>query len=145
MRSPGHLQWPEYRLRAQAVNGCVTAEILGCRIAASEHAVQVDEDDLGRRFFFPRDDVDMRYLERSATMIECPFKGSAHFYSVCIGGRVLADVASTYEEPYDEHRWLRDRVVFDPQCIDIHVPAQGFWACIATAALRRRRALVSAR
>jgi uncharacterized protein (DUF427 family) len=54
----------------------------------------------------------MDKMERTETTSHCPFKGTAHYYSLRAGDKQLEDAAWTYEDPYDEHRDLQNRVAF---------------------------------
>jgi uncharacterized protein (DUF427 family) len=48
-------------------------------VAESDDAIRVDEDDSTVRYYFPREDVRMDKLQPSATITQCPFKGSARY------------------------------------------------------------------
>ena len=102
----------------------MTVEVDGQVLAQSRDAIRVDEDEHPPRYYLPRADVKMDRLERSQTTTECPFKGTAHYFSIAAGDTRLKDAVWTYEEPYDEHRDLKDRVAFyDDKFPDIRVRA----------------------
>ena len=82
-------------------------------VQRDEAAIRVDEDGAAARFHFPRSDVRMETLQRSDSVTKRPFKGSATCFDVDAGGEHLADAAWTYEDPYDEHADLAQRVAFD--------------------------------
>jgi uncharacterized protein (DUF427 family) len=54
----------------------------------------------------------MDMLERSQTTTQCPFKGTAHYFHIRSGDKVIEDAVLSYEDPYEEHRGLKDRLAF---------------------------------
>ena len=125
-KSPGHQKWPEHEVREVPIGERVRVEIDGEIVADSKDVIRLEEDDHPTRFYFPRSDVSMDRLERTDTTSECPFKGTAHYFSVVADGRTLEDAVWTYEEPFDEHVGLANRVAFYEESapeIRIHVGA----------------------
>jgi len=122
-RSPGHQKWPEHQVRERRVGERTTVELGGRILADSRDAIRVEEDGSPARYYFPRGDVRMERLQRTATTSQCPFKGTAHYFSLSgDDGGALEDAAWSYEEPFDEHAALKDRVAFyDDKYRDIHV------------------------
>jgi uncharacterized protein (DUF427 family) len=123
-KSPGHQKWPNHKVEEEHVGQTMKVEINGETIAESNDVVRVTEDDHPVRYYFPRADIRMNKLERTTTQTECPFKGEAHYFSVNAGGRKFQDAVWTYENPYEEHRNLKDRMAFyDDKIAEIHVRA----------------------
>jgi len=125
-KSPGHQKWPEHKVLETPVGKQVTVELNGRVIADSRDVIRVDEDGSPARYYFPRSDVSMDKLQRTATTSQCPFKGTAHYFSLAIdgggNGGKLDDAVWTYEEPFDEHQALKDRLAFyDDKYRNIHV------------------------
>lgn len=111
-KSPGHQKWPDHQVREQRVGQRVKVAIDGNVIADSSDVIRVDEDEHPARYYFPRTDVVMSKLARSDTTTECPFKGTAHYFSIVLGDKKLNDAIWSYEDPYDEHRDLTSRLAF---------------------------------
>ncbi len=111
-QSPGHRKWPDHQVREVPLQERVQAAIGGEIVADSTGVIRVDEDGNPPRYYFPRSDVQMEKFERSATETTCPFKGTGHYFTFASDGHRVEDVAWSYEEPYDEHQALKDRIAF---------------------------------
>lgn len=121
-KSPGHRKWPTHKVAEQHIPETIEVEVDGEMIARSRDVIAVDEDEQPRRYYFPRSDVQMQKLERTATTTQCPFKGTAGYFDLKLSGKTLRDAVWTYEDPYDEHIELKDRVAFyDDKAQEIHI------------------------
>lgn len=76
-------------------------------VAHSDHTVVVEGN-----HYFPREDVDTSMLEKSDTTSECPWKGTAHYYTIDCDGERNEDAAWTYPEPKLEAEKVRNRIAF---------------------------------
>jgi uncharacterized protein (DUF427 family) len=121
-KSPGHRKWPDHQIREVPVSERVRVSIAGNTVADSRNVIRVDEDKYPPRYYFPRADVRMDALTPTDTTTECPFKGTARYFSVRTDGRELKDAGWSYEEPYDEHQALKERIAFyEDEVPDIEV------------------------
>lgn len=124
-KSPGHRKWPDHKVEEQRLKERMQVEVAGKVVADSSDVIRLHEDGHPDRFYFPRSDIRMDAMEPSETTSECPFKGTAHYFSLKVGDKRLEDAAWTYEDPFDEHRDLKDRVAFyDDKMKEIDIKPQ---------------------
>jgi uncharacterized protein (DUF427 family) len=62
--------------------------------------------------YFPPASIDRRYFKESATTTICPWKGTAHYYTVVVDGEENADAAWHYPDPKPAAAEIRDHVAF---------------------------------
>ena len=84
-----------------------TATWNGQIIATSDDTVVVEGN-----HYFPRASVEPGVLGDSATTTVCPWKGTAHYHSVTVGGQTNADAAWYYSDPKSAAAEIRDRIAF---------------------------------
>ena len=90
-------------------------EALIATMADSRDAIELREGGYAPVFYFPRQDVRMERLVGSPHTTYCPYKGSATYFSVTGGP---ANVAWSYEQPYDEMLDIKDLLAFYPSKVD---------------------------
>ena len=111
-RSPGHRKWPDHKVEEQRLRERMQVEVAGKVVADSTDVIRVKEDEHHDRYYFPRADIDMSLMERTDSTSECPFKGHANYYTFHDGDKRFEDAAWTYEDPFEEHAALKDRLAF---------------------------------
>jgi uncharacterized protein (DUF427 family) len=79
----------------------------GTVIAESDQTVVVEGN-----HYFPRSAVRDEYLTGSDTHTICPWKGTASYYSLSVGGAQNPDAAWYYPEPKPAAAQIRDRIAF---------------------------------
>lgn len=76
-------------------------------IAESDDTVVVEGN-----HYFPRSSVKETFLVPSTTKSECPWKGTAQYFSIQVDGEENKDAAWYYPEPKAEASQIRNRVAF---------------------------------
>ncbi|MBB6504594.1 uncharacterized protein (DUF427 family) [Sphingomonas endophytica] len=85
----------------------VEARWNGVRIAHSDDTVIVEGN-----HYFPVQSVDAAFLRPSSTTTICPWKGTAHYYSLNVAGADNPDAAWYYPDPKSEAENIRGRIAF---------------------------------
>ena len=88
-KSPGHRKWPDHKVQEIPLDQRVKVEVGGEVVAQSDNVIKVAEDHSPVRYYFPRADVAMSKLARTETTSECPFKGTAHYFSIHAGDKTI--------------------------------------------------------
>lgn len=76
-------------------------------IAESDDTVVVEGN-----HYFPSAAINREYFSDSATITGCPWKGTAHYYSLDVNGQQNPDAAWYYPAPKDAAAQIKGRVAF---------------------------------
>ena len=79
----------------------------GALIAESEKTVVVEGN-----HYFPPGSLEDEFFRPSSTTTICPWKGTAHYYTLVVGGEQNPDAAWYYPETKQAAEEIRDHVAF---------------------------------
>ncbi|MEZ5778384.1 MAG: DUF427 domain-containing protein [Paracoccaceae bacterium] len=86
-------------IRIREPGGTWVVRAGGAVIAETTHAVELNENGHPPVIYFPRADVAMAFLDRSATSTTCPHKGEARYFTIVTKSKPITDAAWSYETP----------------------------------------------
>jgi uncharacterized protein (DUF427 family) len=99
----------------------VVVEIAGQTMADTTRPVMLFETFLPTRYYMPREDVRMDLLEPTDTHTACAYKGVASYWSARVDGKMIRDVAWSYEEPHNYAAAVEGMICFFNERVDISV------------------------
>lgn len=103
---PEHvLYWEDFPKR-------VRVELEGTTIADSRRMKALHETGHLMVLYFPREDLETSLLEATDHRSECPFKGTASYWSVRVGERVVENAVWAYEDPLPSAPPIGSHVAF---------------------------------
>lgn len=62
--------------------------------------------------YFPPESVKREFFQESDYHTVCPWKGTAHYYTVVVDGKENRDAAWYYPEPKEAAKSIKDHVAF---------------------------------
>jgi uncharacterized protein (DUF427 family) len=93
-------------------------------LADTHRAKVLFETALPPRYYIPPEDVRMELLEPSSTKTRCAYKGSASYYSLRVGGRLVEDLVWTYPDPQHDAEPVRDLLCFFNERVDLELDGE---------------------
>ncbi len=119
-RVEGSLRDPYHRVDVHPSSRPVVVRAAGQVIAESTRPKILLETSLAPRVYIPREDVKVE-LEPSDRRTHCAYKGYASYWSARVDGRLLQDVAWSYEDPLRESAEVAGDVSFDGDAIEVEL------------------------
>jgi uncharacterized protein (DUF427 family) len=110
--APGFTTNPEYKITFERSPRRVRVQFNGETIADSSAAHLLFETRHLPIYYFPRADVRMDLLSASEHHTYCPYKGTASYWSIAVGGRSCENAVWGYPEPFAEVAAIKDYVAF---------------------------------
>ncbi|CAA9251917.1 MAG: hypothetical protein AVDCRST_MAG10-2291 [uncultured Acidimicrobiales bacterium] len=114
-----HARDPSKRVDVVPSEREIRVEVAGQVVAESTRPHALFETGLPTRWYLPVDDVASELLEPSDTVSQCPYKGTARYWSVRAGGEVHRDLAWSYAEPVPECPRIAGLVCFFNEKVDL--------------------------
>jgi uncharacterized protein (DUF427 family) len=114
VRIPG----PTHPITITANANRVTVTFGGQTIANTTRALTLKEASLPAVLYIPREDADMKALERTAHSTYCPYKGDASYYTIKAGGRSSGNAVWSYETPHAAMAGIKGYLAFYTDRVD---------------------------
>ena len=116
-----HPRSPHARVDILASSRHVEVFLGDVKVADSHQPRILFETGLPPRYYVPLTDVRMDLLVPSEKTTRCPYKGTANYWSVRVGGDVVQDIVWTYRSPLPESQKIAGLVCFYNERVDLSV------------------------
>jgi uncharacterized protein (DUF427 family) len=116
-----HPRDPYKRVDILASSRHVRIELDGVTVAESRQPRILFETSLPPRWYLPLTDFRLDLLRPSDRTTQCPYKGTATYWSVDTGVRVHPDVVWTYRSPLAESQKIAGLAAFYNERVDMYV------------------------
>ena len=117
----GHPRDPYSRIDVWRTSRRVRVSLDGEQLAETQRASALFETGLPPRYYIPPEDVRSELLEPSSHRTRCAYKGSASYWSVRVGDRVVEDLVWAYLDPEHDAEPIRDLYCFFNERVDLEV------------------------
>jgi uncharacterized protein (DUF427 family) len=86
-------------IRIRKAGGTWVVRASGAVLGESRNALELTEGSYPPVIYFPRADLAMEMMDRSARRSTCPWKGEASYFSLVTESGTIRDAAWSYESP----------------------------------------------
>jgi uncharacterized protein (DUF427 family) len=119
-----HPRDPYRRVDVLASSRHVEVVVRGVKVADSRQPRILFETGLPPRYYLPLGDVRLDLLVPSATTTQCPYKGTANYWSLRVDGQVLEDFVWTYRAPFPESQKIAGLIAFYNEKVDLSLDGE---------------------
>jgi uncharacterized protein (DUF427 family) len=120
----GHPRDPYSRIDVLRSTRHVRVSLHGELLADSRRSKVLYETALPPRFYLPPEDVRTELLVASPNRTRCAYKGSASYWHVKAGGRLVEDLVWTYRDPQHDAKPVADLLCFFNERVDLEVDGE---------------------
>ncbi len=106
-------------IRILASQGTWVIRANGAVVGESRKALELYEGGRGPVIYFPREDLAMALMDRSATTSTCPWKGAASYFSLTTESGTIRDAAWSYETPKPGAEGIAGHLAFYPDKVTL--------------------------
>lgn len=98
----GHPRNPYHRIDCVRARRRLRVEVAGSVLVDTTEVISLHETSRPPQLYAPRTAICMERLSRSPTTTYCPYKGTATHWSAQVDGKLIPDVAWSYDAPLPE-------------------------------------------
>jgi len=115
MKLPG----PDHPITIAPAKGRVVVRFKGEVVADTTAALELKEASYPAVFYIPRGDAKLAHYARTEHHTECPYKGTASYFSLVAGQERAENAVWTYETPFPAMAEIKEHVAFYPSQVTI--------------------------
>jgi uncharacterized protein (DUF427 family) len=119
-----HPRDPYHRVDVLESSRHVKVSLNGEVVAETDRPQILFETGLPPRYYIPPEDVREEVLVESEKSTGCPYKGTASYHSVEVGGETVEDLVWYYPEPIAAVEGIRDHLCFYNEKVDLEVDGE---------------------
>jgi uncharacterized protein (DUF427 family) len=119
-----HPRDPYHRVDTLSSSRHVKVSLNGEVVAETDRPQILFETGLPPRYYIPPEDVRKDVLVESEKSTQCPYKGTASYHSVEVGGGTVEDLVWHYPEPIAAVEGIRDHLCFYNEKVDLEVDGE---------------------
>jgi uncharacterized protein (DUF427 family) len=119
-----HPRDPYKRVDVLSSSRHVRVALDGVTLAASSQPRILFETTLPPRYYLPLSDVRFDLLRPSGTQTQCPYKGTAAYWSVEVNGVTHDDLVWIYRSPLPESQKIAGMACFFSEKVDLFVDGE---------------------
>jgi uncharacterized protein (DUF427 family) len=109
----------DHPITIEPVAGRVRVVWRGRTIGETTRALELAEAGYKPVAYIPREDVDMRFLDRTDRVTTCPYKGEANYYAIRDDDARDDNAVWTYEHPKGSVGEIAAHLAFYPNHVEI--------------------------
>lgn len=113
-----------HRIEIRPADVKVKVSLDGVILAETSRPVVLHETGIAPRYYIAAEDVRMDLLTPTESETKCPFKGTASYWSVNVGGDVVKDLVWSYPDPIPEARDIAGLLCFYNEKVDLEVDGE---------------------
>ena len=119
-----HARDPFKRVDVMPSSRHVRVEIDGVTVAETKLPSLLFETSLPTRYYIPALDVNMDYLTPTDSHTQCPYKGTASYWTVTINDKPYKDLVWCYPDPIPECPKIEGLLCFFNEKVDLYVDGE---------------------
>jgi uncharacterized protein (DUF427 family) len=117
--SPAFAANPGHKITLTPEPARIQVLFKGMLIADTVRAIRLHEASYPASFYVPRADCQMEYFIETAHQTKCPFKGTAHYWTLKDKDGAAENAVWGYDDPFDQVAAIARHVAFYPDKVEI--------------------------